>query len=49
MFFEDSEAYNFVAMVAAGTEEKGATWGLAIMVRSTSRGVPSSPSRPKGG
>ena len=36
MFFEDSEAYNFVAMVAAETEEKGATRGLAIMVRSTS-------------
>ena len=42
MFFGDSEAYNFVAMLAAETEEKGATRGLAIM-------VPSSPSRPKGG
>ena len=33
MFFGDSEAYNFVSMVAAETEEKGATRGLAIMVR----------------
>ena len=47
MFFGDSEAYNFLAMVAAETEEKGATRRLAL--RRLAIMVPSSPSRPKGG